>query len=408
MELTRIDRGDFIEVRASGRLDEHWSGHLADNLNQVIRDGSHRVRLNLAAVSYLSSAGIRVLITLYKQLGEIGGSFAIVEPSDNVRTILDLTRLTPMLMGGMLAPGLVETAARAAERIERGNAVYEIFDRAIEAMECRMIGDASRLERGAYAEARAATFDRDTVGLGIGAFGSGFEECRDRYGAFLSVGWTAIYLPTDGSGVPDYLAAAEEYVPQVSVLYGLSCRGRFSAHLRFQAAQQARTVRLSEIAEASLEIAEAESAVVVMVAETAGLVGASLRRAPTTAAPGRFDHPEIRKWILFTGGAAFEGSLCLVVGIASRDGASPMREFLRPLGSGTEASGHFHAAAFPYQQLKKGSIDLSATIASLFEREAVQGMLHLIADEREAAGVGESEFVRGACWIAPVAKVGAA
>jgi anti-anti-sigma factor len=410
MELTRIDRGDQVEVVASGRLDERWSGHLADSLNQVIRDGSHRIRLNLAAVSYVSSAGIRVLITLYKQLGEIGGSFAIVEPSENVRTILDLTRLTPMLMGGTLAPGLVETPPPPVERVERANSVYEIFDRAIEGAVCRIIGDPALLASSGYGKehAHAATFDRHTVALGLGAFGAGFDDCRERYGEFLAVAGTAVYLPTDGSSVPDYLAASQDYVPQVSVLYGLACRGRFSVHMRFQASNAERRIALSEIADAALETAEADTAVVVMVAEAAGLVGASLRRAPTSPDRDRFEHPGIRKWISFGGEPAFAGSLCLVAGVVSRDPDSPVQKFLRPLGGVSRASGHFHAAAFPYQPLKKGRIDLSATVEALFERESVQGVLHLLADRREASGAGESEFARGACWAVPVTKVEAA
>src|SRR5690349_3990972 len=99
MELTRIDQDDAVRIMASGRLDEHWAGHLSDRLSEVIRAGSHRIRLDLSGVSYISSAGIRVLITFAKQLAELGGSFAVVEPSENVRKVLDLTRLTEMLMG---------------------------------------------------------------------------------------------------------------------------------------------------------------------------------------------------------------------------------------------------------------------------------------------------------------------
>ena len=33
MELTRIDQSDAVEIRASGRLDEHWAGHLSEGLD---------------------------------------------------------------------------------------------------------------------------------------------------------------------------------------------------------------------------------------------------------------------------------------------------------------------------------------------------------------------------------------
>ena len=67
------------------------------------------------------------------------------------------------------------------------------------------------------------------------------------------------------------------------------------------------------------------------------------------------------------------------------------------------AVGHLHAAAFRFRPIQKGSIDLGETVAELFEPNQLMGVLHLLHDDRGAAGAGESEFIRGACWIAPVA-----
>ena len=78
---------------------------------------------------------------------------------------------------------------------------------------------------------------------------------------------------------------------------------------------------------------------------------------------------------------------------------------LRPLSKKSALTGHFHAAAFPYRPLKKGRIDLTTTVNTLLEGESVQGMLHLLTDEREASGAGESEFVRGAVWAGPIMRV---
>jgi hypothetical protein len=63
---------------------------------------------------------------------------------------------------------------------------------------------------------------------------------------------------------------------------------------------------------------------------------------------------------------------------------------------------HFHAAAFPYRPLQKGRIALDATVRALFDTHALSGVLHLLCDPREIQGAGESEFTRGALWIAPV------
>ena len=59
MQITKIQHGDFVEVRISGRLDGYWAEHLRTGLADVVREGGHQIRVNLSEVSFLSSAGIR-------------------------------------------------------------------------------------------------------------------------------------------------------------------------------------------------------------------------------------------------------------------------------------------------------------------------------------------------------------
>ena len=107
----------------------------------------------------------------------------------------------------------------------------------------------------------------------------------------------------------------------------------------------------------------------------------------------------------FTPERAYLRSLALVVGVAARAPQPGLHPLLRPMGSGPWPVGHFHAAAFSYRPLQKGLIDLRATVSTLFEAETLQGVLHLLNDDREIVGAGESEFVRGACWVGPLADV---
>jgi hypothetical protein len=141
---------------------------------------------------------------------------------------------------------------------------------------------------------------------------------------------------------------------------------------------------------------------VVLVAESAGLVGAALRRSPAVDAAA-FQYPEIRTWLSFSTERLYARSLALVAGVASTAPSSPFASLLRPLGEAADLSGHFHAAAFSYRPLPQGAIDLKSTVTSLFESENLQGVLHLLADDRQSAGPQQSEFVRGACWLGPIA-----
>src|SRR5262249_23895143 len=144
----------------------------------------------------------------------------------------------------------------------------------------------------------------------------------------------------------------------------------------------------------------------VMVAEARGRVGAALRRSPAVAAPvdSRLAFRQIREWLSFTSEPAFRDGQSLVVGIAAREPEGALSPWLRPLAA-DGPQGHFHAAAFSYRPLPRGRLELRETVASLFEGALLQGVLHLLRDARERAGAGESEFVRGVCWVAPVAGV---
>ena len=42
---------------------------------------------------------------------------------------------------------------------------------------------------------------------------------------------------------------------------------------------------------------------------------------------------------------------------------------------------------------------------NLFEVQALENVLHLLGDDRAIAGAGQSEFIRGACWIGPIREI---
>ena len=409
MRISTAQHGAFVEVIAEGRIDESWADHFASALDDVVRRGTHHILLNMGAVTYLSSAGISVLLRCYNDLKQINGSFAVMAPSNRVRTILDLAGLSPLLLTDVAGGAPVEHQGA----IHTENGLFEVLHaHEAKALACRVIGDHQTLQRGncSAGDMSQLRFPAGAFGLGIGAFGSDYSECRDRFGEFVAAGGAAAYLPTDGASAPDYLVAKGSLVPEVAMLYGIRCEGSFSHHLRFAPGEQARDVGLSEIVSTCLKTADAETAGMVMIAEATGLVGAALRRSPATErnnTASRFDHPNIRKWVTFTAEPAHAGSLCLVVGIASDSvAAGPLQPLLRPLSrAATGISGHFHAAAFPYRPIQKGGLELDATVGVLFENQRPQGLLHLLCDDREATGAGESRFVRGACWVGPIREL---
>ncbi len=127
MEITRIDKGDCPELLVSGRMDGYWSRHLEEAIDEVMREGIHRIHVNLSKAAYISSAGIRVLVHAFKQFSAVGGALLVVEPSPTVLKVLDLAGLVEMLC----KPSGALQALAAPEPVthyEEGECSYEIYE----------------------------------------------------------------------------------------------------------------------------------------------------------------------------------------------------------------------------------------------------------------------------------------
>jgi anti-anti-sigma factor len=410
MEIVTQQLADALEVKVKGRLDNYWTEHLQRSLEEVIREGAHGIHLNLSEITFLSSAGVGLLVKFHTQLKGIGGSFVITSPSDRVKQVLDLCRLSPILLAGR-SPVAPPVHKMEVCRFSSPAALFEVMECASEkALICQRIGDPGLLKgcRFAPEDSRTVAFPAATFGLGLGAFGHDFEDAQTRFGEFLAVGGAAAYLPTDGTNVPDFMVSSGELVPELNVLYGLRCEGGFTHLMRFETADAESPISLAELVRTALEVAGAPVVGMVMVAESAGLVGAALRRSPAAATgvnDAPFKYPEARSWLSFSTERLYSRSLALVSGMGAGSECEALAAMLRPLGPAAMPMGHFHAAAFSYRPLKKGSIDLKATVTTLFETETLQGVLHLLSDHREAAGPQQSEFVRGACWIGGASEI---
>src|SRR5882724_2855909 len=283
MEIVRNQKEDYLELVVAGRLDGYWAQHLTTSVGDVMREGTHAVRLNLAQTTYISSAGIGVLVEIHKQFTAVNGSFAVVNPSRAVAKVLEMVGLAAMLTATGAAHATAAAApapARQAERREAGGAVFEIHDAQPGAhMTCRVIGRPELLAGAGYtaADARQLAVSEDRVALGLGAFGEDFEGSRNRFGEFLAIAGAAAAQPTDGTNFPDYMLGSGTFVPRLSALYGLCCDGGLSKLVRFESADR---VGLSAIADVCLDVAGAATACVVMLAESAGLMGATLKKPP--------------------------------------------------------------------------------------------------------------------------------
>ncbi len=408
MEITRVDQAGSPELLVSGRMDGYWSRHLEEAIDEVIREGIHNIRVNLSKTAYISSAGIRVLLRAFQQFSAVGGALLVVDPSAAVRSVLDLAGLGDMLC----VPAVQVEAAAVPSRVSQYEAdgfsveVYECHRGA--QLACRVAGHPERLASADFKkeDADLLRLPSDVFALGLGAFGESYEACGDRFGEFLGVAGCAAGQPTEETGYADYMVSSANFVPRIMALYNIGCRGEFAKLLRFESHPSEGPVRFGKTIAACMAAAGSPVAGIVLVAESAGMLGASLKRSPAGAnGQSLFHYPEIRQWLSFSPVRSYCRSVVVIAGVAAQAPApAALAPLLRPIQPDPGILGHFHAAAFGYHPLRKGYVELDALVKRLFEGGGLQGVLHLLADDRPIVGAGESEFTRGACWIGPLGR----
>ena len=416
MQIKTQSDKDFRELRVSGRLDAEWADTLQQAIEEALREGAHSLLLDLSDVVYISSAGLGVLVSAQKQFQSIRGTFGVKDSDGPVGEVIRLTGLSKMLLwnaqvlsGSIVAPpGAIQAVSRMVYAKHADFTVYDLEPDA--KMEWSVIGNPARLESGQYEADDAAPTEitETTMAIGLAAFTEEFTDQQTSFGEMLALAGTAAVQPAGKSQRADYQSIQGEFRPQPEMLYGIKMTGSPSHLLRFDINQRDRSVALTDLVDEAMEAMQYEAASLVFLAETSGLVGATLRRSLTQRVAGdsRFDHPEIREWLSFAPERIHANAVVAIVGVAVRSTAQDrfkkLLPFVRPMRSSEDLLGHFHAAVFPFQPFKKRKLDLKESVGSLFSSGQLQAVMHLLNDDRPISGAGDSEFVRGACWIGPL------
>ncbi|HEY4691650.1 MAG TPA: STAS domain-containing protein [Anaerolineae bacterium] len=88
-ELKRVN-----VVSVSGRVDSAAAPDLEKSLQSLIESRRNQIVVELADVDYMSSAGLRALVSALKAAKKGGGDLVIARPSSRVREVIDLAGLT--------------------------------------------------------------------------------------------------------------------------------------------------------------------------------------------------------------------------------------------------------------------------------------------------------------------------
>jgi anti-sigma B factor antagonist len=88
MNIEKKLDGGKLSIKVIGRLDTNTSPELEAEMSL---DGVNEVLFDLSELEYVSSAGLRVFLTVQKAMMGCGGQMTIANPNATVKGVFDIT-----------------------------------------------------------------------------------------------------------------------------------------------------------------------------------------------------------------------------------------------------------------------------------------------------------------------------
>ena len=91
MEILIRDVNDVKIVDLNGNLDTITAPDVEKVFNKTIDNGAKNILINFQRLEYISSAGLRILLTLAKKMMGIGGKLKLCSLNETAQEVFDMS-----------------------------------------------------------------------------------------------------------------------------------------------------------------------------------------------------------------------------------------------------------------------------------------------------------------------------
>jgi anti-anti-sigma factor len=252
IEIRIAKEGEVPVVTMTGRLDGFGAQQLEESLREIVPDDTRSVILNLAGVGYLSSAGIRVFLSLKKRLKQRGGTLVLANVGEFPRNVLEMAGFLNVLE---LYPSVreAEIACRAttaeggllpvnpARTYNVHNVSYSVETRSSKPASLIVTGDLAKVIDATltHDDIRSIGFAEADYSLGLGALGKNIDDAMALLGEMITLHGSMVYVPTDGHYTPDFFTPVKDTGGvRIFTGFNIALSGQFHEILMFETGQE--------------------------------------------------------------------------------------------------------------------------------------------------------------------------
>ncbi|MEI8004979.1 MAG: STAS domain-containing protein [Bacteroidota bacterium] len=368
--------GAYLIIEAEGRIDGLTSSTVNKLFEQAAEDGNHNIVVDFSAVSYISSAGLRVFLQAQKKLKPVGGEVILLSMQE---TAVDVFRISGMhnlfrMISSLDELGEVsvpEAAGRAEEHFVSGDGIYEWEFRDVPDGKYSGIGNAGKLNSSGFSRQDIVTISQSELqfAAGLGSVGETVQDYCDLFGESLVAAHNFFGYPAAEQPAVDYAWYSKTYPGAVHFLHGFRFSGEFGALIRFDSADP---LELLAIARKSAEISGKDFFGLVLIAKSAGIYGLNLKKTPWQEKmpnpPDIMHESNFSDWFDFPVEDTDLHNTVLAAGIYSK--------------SGDEEELHMHGVIFAKGLTGRSGMDLNAELQRLIHASEPLRVVHLLEESR--------------------------
>ncbi len=96
MDMEEKKRGDICILSLNGRLDAYSSNELEIKVNTLIDNDCKQLIINFDGVDYISSSGLRVILSAVKKLRKMQGDVKLACLKPYVKEVFDISGFTQL------------------------------------------------------------------------------------------------------------------------------------------------------------------------------------------------------------------------------------------------------------------------------------------------------------------------
>lgn len=405
MKIELHDEQGVTVAKLAGRLDG-FGAKEAEKILPPVAAGSALV-FDCSELTYLSSAGVRLLLTIHKAAAAAGGTLALSALQPFCVSVLEMSGLS----GAIPVYGSPGEAAHewrnrradggAAERCETSAGTFLFHPVGAGEGTIDILGDVAKVIDCAITPDAVAgkPFFETEYSLGLGALGGRPEDFLPVMGEAIMVAGTMVWLPTDGNDTPDYMIPRKASTSVVlHTGFNASIRGGFNEFAEFTSAP-GRPAQVREIYRALFDLAGTRRLDyrgvlgLAMRAEIAEAFGAGITKSPLLAnrpANGKMitDPANYGEWFESDKTPRNEGTTALICG-AGEDLKADLSQidqqllrrmfYINPANKGAHNEElHNHAVFFRGAPPPGDSHDMDVEMRRVVEEGEFADMRHLL------------------------------